>query len=119
MMLPFKTPMILVPTSAKRGGISYTRTERPTPEPTFDELDAEVLEPSVTAVNEGYIDVRFVFGREIDPDINGVYLWRVERINDALPEGTTKDDIEYAIHTFWDDPHELVSDISDAFKGVL
>lgn len=88
-----------------RGGIQYPTTE-----------SKSVSKPNP---DEGYIDVRFVFGREIDPDINGVYLWNVERVDYNLPEGTTKADIEYTIHAFWDDPHELVSDISDAFKGVV
>lgn len=65
--------------------------------------------------DEGFIDIRFVLGRDNDP-VAPPYIMRVERIGYALPTGTTAQHLDYAVAEFWDDPHSLVEDVVTAFE---
>lgn len=66
---------------------------------------------------EGFIDVRFVLGRDEDP-VAHPYILRMERMGYLLPPGTTKDHLNYAADEFWDDSHSLIEDVAHIFRGI-
>lgn len=66
---------------------------------------------------EGFIDVRYVIGSPEESYAPNP-IFRVERMGYLLPEGTTAENLHALTDSFWEDPHEVVEDIVEAFKGI-
>lgn len=67
--------------------------------------------------SEGFIDVRFVFGRDGDEDSCPV-IYRVERMGYLLPAGATAEHLEEMTNDFREYPYELIGTIAEIFAEV-
>jgi hypothetical protein len=66
---------------------------------------------------EGFIDVRFVLGRDDDPAAY-TYIARIERMGYRMPDNSTTEHLGGLIAYILDEPMEIAHDIADTFDRI-